>query len=98
LLTYGRKDVLDVVVEQLPQRRVVLDHGAGYCWLLPFQTAAALLPLPEPLCESRDWIRGGPTAIDLQHWLTEHADHLVWDGVAERFCLPETRGATEPAG
>ena len=92
LLTYGHKELLDVILEQLPQKRIVLDHGAGYCWIIPFQVSAALLPLPDHLQDSFQWVMGSTTASELTHWIDKHMPQLQWDSKQETFILSHNYG------
>jgi hypothetical protein len=85
LMTFGRLDMAEAVIQELPARPVVLDHGAGWCRMLPYRVAAVLLPLPERLRDPSEWVEGSPQAEALRSWFSRSRDRLQWDPVAERF-------------
>jgi hypothetical protein len=74
LLTYGRLDVIDHILDNLPQPNS----------LSRFRVIAAvvkdLLPLPQDLkpIENRELVR---------QWIRDHEDRLVWDDDQGRFLL-----------
>jgi hypothetical protein len=85
LLTYGRLDMAEVILSELPAAPVVTDHGAGWCALLPSGVVSELLPLPEALHDPRRWVEGSTAAADLRTWFEQHRGRLQWDAAAERF-------------
>ncbi|HTS27322.1 MAG TPA: hypothetical protein VMH81_15705 [Bryobacteraceae bacterium] len=85
LLTLGELRYADEIIRGLPQTPIRLDHGAGWCPLLPYSLAAELLPLPEALTNAKTWIAGTAIEADLMRWFEAHRERLVWDPAAERF-------------
>lgn len=67
-----------VIVDRLPSHAIQLDHGAGFCPLVPFQTLASALPLPASLRDSTRWLAGSPEETALRTWLANHGEHLRW--------------------
>jgi hypothetical protein len=47
LLTFGRLDMAEFIISNLPFERIVTDHGAGKFFTLPYAIAGVLLPMPE---------------------------------------------------
>lgn len=94
LLTFGRLTMADVILQQLPDERIVLDHGAGWCRVLPYRVVATLLPVPEELSDPAQWIEGTPQAHALRSWFAGHKGHWRWDDTTERF-VDSCRQATE---
>jgi hypothetical protein len=85
LLTFGQLEMAEVVLQSLPAEAVRLDHGAGWCRLLPYRVVADLLPLPEELRDPVQWVEGTPQAEALRSWFARQRDRLRWDPDAERF-------------
>jgi hypothetical protein len=70
----------DLIVENLPMQPHVLDHGAGYCLVLPMQLLLTAVPLPAPgLQNISRWLAGSAEQAELRTWLRQHHDRLVWD-------------------
>jgi hypothetical protein len=86
LLT-GEVAAATVIVDQLPPRPFVPDHGAGFCPLAPLQALRAALPLPAALADIRRWIAGSPEQAALRDWLAEHGGNLRWDEPAGSYHL-----------
>jgi hypothetical protein len=67
-----------VIVDRLPTAAIKLDHGAGFCRVVPFRALASALPLPAALRDSTRWLAGSSEQTALRTWLTEHGEHLRW--------------------
>lgn len=87
LLTFGDLRCVDDILNYLPSSPVVLDHGAGWCALVPYETVAAVLPIPQEQRNVRAWVQGSATASALGQWLNENRSRLQWDSSTERFEL-----------
>lgn len=87
LLSFGDLACADEILECLPRAPIVTDHGAGWCPLVPYQTLAALLPIPEQHRNVRLWVEGSADAAAVAQWLIENRDQLHWDATIERFTL-----------
>ena len=86
LLTFGRLDMADVILENLPFDEYYTDHGAGKCFLIPMNIMAIYLRIPRSICPTSP--SGG--RMDRQAviaWLAERRSRLVWSADAERFVL-----------
>jgi len=85
-LLSGDLDAADVIIDNLPAEPYRIDHGAGYCVVLPQNGTAAILPLPKTLKEfpGETWLAGSQVQADVRAWLNEHRDKLRWD---EKECL-----------
>jgi hypothetical protein len=77
----------DEILRYLPRAQIVTDHGAGWCPLVPYQTLATVLPIPEQHRNVRLWIEGSSAAAEVAQWLIENRNRLHWDVTAERFML-----------
>jgi len=85
LLTFGELSYTEEILLQLPQAPIQLDHGAGWCPLLPYSIVAELLPLPGEFADSRKWTAGSSLETALLQWFRSHREHLVWDPLLSRF-------------
>jgi len=93
LLSYGRLEMADYILGQLPPQPV----RGGYCNSLAVRLAKVLLPLPAELRECGTWVEGSPEAEAVRRWLAEHRSRLVWDPSAERFRFSSGPGAAPDA-
>jgi len=73
LITYGRKDVIPFILQDIPQIGRV-----NYL----VRVAYALLPLPDKITESHK-------KSEILDWLETHYDELTWDEEKEVFYLKE---------
>jgi len=87
LLTFGDLRYVDDILNNLPRNPVVIDHGAGWCALVPYETVAAVLPIPKEHRNVRGWIQGSADASAVAQWLNENRSRLLWDSSSERFGL-----------
>ena len=85
LLTYGRLEMADYVLANMPPHPIELDHGCGWCNVLAFRIAATLLPLPAHLRAYMEWFEGSPTAGEVRSWFTSHRARLRWNNDVEKF-------------
>jgi hypothetical protein len=81
----------DLILDNLPEKPFELDHGAGYCLVLPMNVMCAVLPLPAPdLKKVARWLAGSAEQATLRSWLRQHKDHLMWDEPRGVYTLPAT--------
>ena len=78
LLT-GDLDAAMTILDHLPAKAVKLDHGAGYCVVMPQTALHTALPLPSTLADINLWLVGSPEQDQLRGWLTANRPRLVWD-------------------
>ena len=71
LLT-GDASAARVIVNRLPPTCPKLDHGAGFCLIVPQQALTATLPLPPELADTRRWLADSPEQSALRSWLDQH--------------------------
>jgi hypothetical protein len=95
LLTFGSLEAAGFILERLPTEQVTLDHGAGWCSLLPYEAAAALLPIPQAIRNSRKWVEGTPEAQELRRWFAANRSLLAWDPAREVFRI-DGEGRSKP--
>ena len=86
-LLAGDIEAAETILDALPAVPFTLDHGAGYCLVAPFEALAFVLPVPEPLGDSRTWTRGSPVEHSLRDWLRENSGHLMWDEESATYQL-----------
>ena len=94
LLTFGRLEMADYILANMPPHRIKLDHGCGWCNVLAFRIAAALLPLPDELRAYMEWFEGSATADEVRSWYASHRAELRWNDAAERIELSEGYGGS----
>jgi hypothetical protein len=87
LLTFGDLRCADDILNYLPRTPVVIDHGAGWCALVPYETVAAVLPIPKEHRNVRAWVQGSADASAVAQWLNENRSRLLWDSSREQFGL-----------
>lgn len=81
----------DLILDNLPEKPFELDHGAGYCLVLPMNVMCAALPLPAPdLKNVTRWLAGSAQQATLRSWLRQHKAQLVWDESRGVYTLPAT--------
>ena len=74
----GADDILNTLRNEL----VELDHGAGYCRVIPSVAILQALPLPKTIPQPKpNYVAGSPEQAQLRAWLAEHRAELVWDEV-----------------
>lgn len=87
-LLAGDIDAADAIIDALPVEPIVLDHGAGYCLVAPYDALASALPLPEDLKKHpRVWTRGSIAEKRLRDWLAACRERLIWDDVTAAYRL-----------
>lgn len=79
----------DEVLDHLPVTRVKLDHGAGYCLVVPTQTLQTVLPLP-PALRDAQLVAGSREQAALHSWLEQHRSNLVWDEMSGQYQFANT--------
>lgn len=77
-LTIGDLSGAEWVLDNLPPKRVDLDHGAGRALLVPAGAILHFLPLPEDFPDWLDLIAGSEAEARVRTWLVEHRDRLEW--------------------
>jgi hypothetical protein len=84
----------DLILDNLPQKPFELDHGAGYCLVLPMNALCAALPLPGPdLRNISRWLAGSAEQAALRTWLQQHKARLRWDEPRGVYTLASTSAA-----
>jgi len=78
LLT-GGLDAAMVILDHLPAKTVRLDHGTGYCVVMPQTALLTALPLPSTLGDIDLWLAGSTEQDQLRTWLTANRERLVWN-------------------
>lgn len=68
----------DRIIELLPERAHVTEHGAGKCLLLPSRVLKSVLPLPSDLGNPDSWIAGSHEQAVLRTWLEQQRGRLHW--------------------
>jgi hypothetical protein len=76
----GELDAANIIINHLPANAFKLDHGAGYCVVMPQTALRTSLPLPSKLTDIDRWLAGSVEQAALRTWLTENLDRLSWDG------------------
>jgi hypothetical protein len=80
----GKLDAAEVILDHLPAKAFKLDHGAGYCVVMPQTVLRTALPLPSELTDINRWLAGSIEQDQLRAWLTANRERLLWnekDGV-----------------
>jgi hypothetical protein len=85
----------ELILENLPQKPFELDHGAGYCLVLPMHILCSALPLPGPdLQNTSRWLAGSAEQTALRTWLQQHQAQLVWDEPRGVYTLASGRATS----
>jgi hypothetical protein len=77
LLT-GDLDAAEIIVDHLPLKSFQVDHGAGYCVVLPQSVLCTSLPLPADLTDIDRWLAGSKSQAALRTWLKTNHERLSW--------------------
>lgn len=93
LLICGRLRMIECILRNIPKHKIELDHGCGWCNLVAFRVAAAVLPLPTHLTRYGQWHRGNPMVAEVQAWLEAHRENLSWSPSTQHFNIA---GEPEP--
>ena len=67
-----------IIVDHLPAKPFKLDHGAGYCVVMPQTVLCTSLPLPAELTDINRWLAGSEVQTALRNWLKQHSGKLLW--------------------
>lgn len=88
-LLAGDLSAAGVILDHLPARAIELDHGAGFCLVVPLHALSTALPLPEDLTDTRRWLAGSAEQAALRAWLSlhQHGDDLRWVEAAGEYRL-----------
>jgi hypothetical protein len=78
-LLVGELAGADEILDHLPSAPVKLDHGAGYCLVVPTQALKAALPLPDSLRRAPCLLAGSSEQAELRGWLEQHKSDLAWE-------------------
>lgn len=95
LLT-GDASAARVIVNRLPPTYPRLDHGAGFCLIVPQQALTTTLPLPPELGDTKRWLADSPDQSALRSWLDQHEPQLLWDRSAAVYRLSDATSAPFP--
>jgi hypothetical protein len=87
LLSYGRLEMVDYILDNLPPEKIEMVQGYGYCNLLAFQITIALLPLPEQFRDCFQWAKGTQEENRLKEWFRQNRTDLVWNSTSGVFEL-----------
>jgi len=88
-LLVGELAGADEILDHLPAARIELDHGAGYCLIVPMQALQTALPLPPDLRNA--WlVAGSDEQAALRRWLGRHRSRLVWERTSGQYELANT--------
>jgi hypothetical protein len=68
----------DEILDHLPATPVKLDHGAGYCLVVPMEALQMALPLPASLRDKSRLVAGSSEQAALRRWLEQHRGQLAW--------------------
>jgi hypothetical protein len=77
LLT-GDLDATDIIIDHFPGKAFKLDHGAGYCIILPQSALKTSLPLPAELIEKDHWLANSKSQAALRTWFKTNRGMLPW--------------------
>jgi hypothetical protein len=77
LLT-GDLDAAEIIVSHLPEKAFKLDHGAGYCVVMPQSVLRTSLPLPADLTDIDRWLVDSKCQTALRTWLKTNRVRLSW--------------------
>ena len=77
----------DRIIDLLPARPHVTDHGAGKCLLMPARVLKSVLPFPDDVGHSDTWIAGSPEQATLRRWLAQNQAQLCWAELEGRYFL-----------
>jgi hypothetical protein len=75
----GDLDSAETIIDHLPVKAFKLDHGAGYCVVMPQTVLKTSLPLPSELTDIDCWLADSAEQSELRKWLKQHRDKLFWD-------------------
>jgi hypothetical protein len=77
-LVTGDLDAAEIIIDHLPGKAFKLDHGAGYCIVMPQTVLKTSLPLPVELTEIGHWIANSKDQAALRTWLKNNRERLSW--------------------
>lgn len=69
----------EAIIDQLPIKTNKLDHGMGYCIVMPQTVLKTSLPLPAELPDIYRWLADSSEQSALRIWLKQNHDKLIWD-------------------
>jgi hypothetical protein len=75
----------DEIVDHLPATPVKLDHGAGYCLVVPTEALQMALPLLASLRDRSRLVAWSTEQAALRHWLEQHPSQLAWDEARSQY-------------
>ena len=75
----GELGAADIIIDHLPDKAFKLDHGAGYCVVMPQTVLCASLSLPSELTDIDCWLAGSEVQATLRLWLKDNQGKLFWD-------------------
>jgi hypothetical protein len=86
------------ILEHLPATAAKLDHGAGYCLVVPAQALQAALPLPASLRQAPSVLAGSSEQAALRGWLEQQESCLVWEEIRGEYRIAnaETPSGAQP--
>ncbi len=77
----------DRIIDLMPERPHVTEHGAGKCLLMPARVLRNILPLPNDVGNPDRWTAGSPDQAALREWLAEHRHQLRWMEIEGEYRL-----------
>jgi hypothetical protein len=77
LLT-GDLDAAGIIVDHLPEKVFKLDHGGGYCAVVPQSVLCTSMPLPAVLTDIDRWLADSEVQAALRKWLKVNRESLSW--------------------
>jgi hypothetical protein len=89
-LLVGELAGADEVLDHLPSTAPTLDHGAGYCLVVPTRSLQAALPLPESLRHAPSVLAESAEQASLRGWLEEQRSRLVWEETLGQYRIANT--------
>jgi hypothetical protein len=75
----GDLGAADIIIDHLPDKAFKLDHGAGYCVVMPQTVLCASLPLPAELTNIDRWLADSEVQTTLRLWLNNNHYKLLWE-------------------
>jgi hypothetical protein len=84
----GDLDSAAAIIDQLPVNTNKLDHGAGYCIVMPQIVLKTSLPLPAELTDIYRWLADSAEQSALRIWLKQNHDKLLWNEKNAVYLFP----------
>jgi hypothetical protein len=85
----------DEILDHLPATPAKLDHGAGYCLVVPTEALQVALPLPASLRIKSCLLAESAEQAALRGWLEQQRSRLVWEETRAEYHIAN---AAPPSG